>query len=331
MEQFCKQGVILKHLAAHNILVFDFHATNRRYVMVKVLSPPGCVVVDPGALMHKSRRSPINHQISAVSDDLARSSTLQLTFLRFLFYCVVQVADYGLSEATISTVGEGDDAVNGKAQIHSSSSGKPIRYQFNSCAVAAYLALHCLTLTITIHDCIPCLPPETQSLFRLRRWMAPESIASRRYSSKSDVFSFGTLLWEIWSHGAIPFHLIADDDEVGRRIILGERPERPANCPDSVQRMMESCWKNLATDRPTFAEIQGDIEEATSNIKRDILRRAVADKNPLADVKCLSCLERAATVQLLPCSHLCSCAECADLLDECPMCSATVESRTTIH
>jgi hypothetical protein len=87
----------------------------------------------------------------------------------------------------------------------------------------------------------------------------------------------------------------------------------------------------LAADRPTFAQIKGDIEGATSNIKSDILRRAVADKNPLADVKCLSCLERAAAVQFLPCSHLCSCAECADQLDECPMCNATVESRTTIH
>jgi hypothetical protein len=49
--------------------------------------------------------------------------------------------------------------------------------------------------------------------------MAPESIRNRQYSSKTDVYAFGILLWEIWSEGAYPFMFIADDEEVARRYI----------------------------------------------------------------------------------------------------------------
>jgi hypothetical protein len=47
--------------------------------------------------------------------------------------------------------------------------------------------------------------------------MAPESIKARRFSSKSDVYAFGILLWEMWSEGSYPFMLVNDDEEVARR------------------------------------------------------------------------------------------------------------------
>ena len=49
--------------------------------------------------------------------------------------------------------------------------------------------------------------------------MAPESIQYRRFSHKSDVYAFGMLLWEMWSGGAFPFMLLADDEEVARRLV----------------------------------------------------------------------------------------------------------------
>ena len=49
------------------------------------------------------------------------------------------------------------------------------------------------------------------------RWMAPESIRTRRFSHKSDVYAFGILLWEIWSGGSFPFMFISDDADVARR------------------------------------------------------------------------------------------------------------------
>jgi serine/threonine protein kinase len=70
------------------------------------------------------------------------------------------------------------------------------------------------------------------------RWMAPESIMRRMYSKKSDVWSFGVLLYEVWTLGMIPYHLIADDKEVARLVTQGDRLSRPDNCP---QNCMQSC------------------------------------------------------------------------------------------
>jgi serine/threonine protein kinase len=70
------------------------------------------------------------------------------------------------------------------------------------------------------------------------RWMAPESIMRRVYSKnskKSDVWSFGVLLHEVWTVGMIPYHLIADDKEVARVVLQGERLSRPDNCPQKLQ------------------------------------------------------------------------------------------------
>jgi hypothetical protein len=47
--------------------------------------------------------------------------------------------------------------------------------------------------------------------------MAPESIKTRKYSHKSDVYAFGILLWEMWSDGSFPFMLVADDEDVAKR------------------------------------------------------------------------------------------------------------------
>ncbi len=49
------------------------------------------------------------------------------------------------------------------------------------------------------------------------RWMAPESIQTRKYSHKSDVYAFGILMWEMWSNGAYPYMLISEDEKVASR------------------------------------------------------------------------------------------------------------------
>jgi serine/threonine protein kinase len=66
------------------------------------------------------------------------------------------------------------------------------------------------------------------------RWMAPESIMRRVYSKKSDVWSFGVVLYEVWTLGMIPYHLIADDEQVARRVTQGERLSQLNNCPHQL-------------------------------------------------------------------------------------------------
>ncbi len=93
------------------------------------------------------------------------------------------------------------------------------------------------------------------------RWMAPESIMRRVYSKKSDVWSFGVVLYEVWTLGMIPYHLIADDKEVARLVTEGERLWRPDNCPQQVWAIMQDCWKSAQKDRPSMPELQIALQE----------------------------------------------------------------------
>ena len=88
------------------------------------------------------------------------------------------------------------------------------------------------------------------------RWMAPEAIRRRQFSEKSDVFAFGILLWELWSHGSYPFSTVIDDSEVALRILGGERLARPEGCPQAVHDTMQRCWAADPVSRPTFRELQ---------------------------------------------------------------------------
>jgi hypothetical protein len=88
------------------------------------------------------------------------------------------------------------------------------------------------------------------------RWMAPEAIRRRQFSEKSDVFAFGILLWELWSHGSYPFSTVIDDFEVALRIMGGERLARPEGCPQAVYATMQRCWVADPVSRPTFRELQ---------------------------------------------------------------------------
>jgi serine/threonine protein kinase len=70
------------------------------------------------------------------------------------------------------------------------------------------------------------------------RWMAPVSIMRRSYSKKSDVWSFGVVLYEVWTLGMIPYHLIADDKEAARLVTQGD------NCRNQAtvrSKCMQSC------------------------------------------------------------------------------------------
>jgi serine/threonine protein kinase len=76
----------------------------------------------------------------------------------------------------------------------------------------------------------------------------------RVYSKKSDVWIFGVLLYEVWTLGMIPYHLIADDKEVARLVTQGERLSRPDNCPQQLYAIMQDCWKSAQKDRPSMPE-----------------------------------------------------------------------------
>lgn len=86
------------------------------------------------------------------------------------------------------------------------------------------------------------------------RWMAPESLQDGVYTSQSDVWSFGVVLWEMVTLASQPYQGLSNE-QVLKYVIDGGVMERPEGCPDRLYALMESCWQNIARRRPTFIEI----------------------------------------------------------------------------
>ena len=99
--------------------------------------------------------------------------------------------------------------------------------------------------------------------------MAVESLARRVYSSKSDVWAFGVLLWEIMTLCFLPYNEINDDKEVAQAVMAGERLPKPDQCPDQVYAIMRSCWQPKPKDRPVMTDIhsqlQGELVQESNN------------------------------------------------------------------
>ncbi|XP_042625633.1 vascular endothelial growth factor receptor 3-like isoform X2 [Cyprinus carpio] len=99
------------------------------------------------------------------------------------------------------------------------------------------------------------------------KWMAPESIFDKVYTSQSDVWSFGVLLWEIFSLGASPYPGLQIDEDFCKRLKDGTRMRAPDNASPEIYGIMLACWQGEPRERPTFpalVEILGDLLQENS-------------------------------------------------------------------
>ncbi|MEW5314799.1 MAG: hypothetical protein WDW38_006268 [Sanguina aurantia] len=97
------------------------------------------------------------------------------------------------------------------------------------------------------------------------RTTAPEVLAGGCISEKSDVWSFGLLLWVICSNGATPFSDLTSDEQVRLAIQDGKRLLRPSKCPKQVWELMQQCWHHDPDQRPLFLDITQTFERWRSN------------------------------------------------------------------
>lgn len=84
------------------------------------------------------------------------------------------------------------------------------------------------------------------------RWMAPESLEDSEFSTASDVWSYGVLLWEMYNPTEIPYKNIKDAARLGMKLNRGLRLLIPEAYPTKVQRIMKACWQEDPTKRPSF-------------------------------------------------------------------------------
>ncbi|CAB4057372.1 Fibroblast growth factor receptor,Tyrosine-protein kinase ABL2,Tyrosine-protein kinase receptor Tie-2,Tyrosine-protein kinase transforming protein Abl,Tyrosine-protein kinase FRK,Angiopoietin-1 receptor,Fibroblast growth factor receptor 2,Fibroblast growth factor receptor 1,Tyrosine-protein kinase ABL1,Proto-oncogene tyrosine-protein kinase receptor Ret,Myoblast growth factor receptor egl-15,Tyrosine-protein kinase receptor Tie-1,Tyrosine-protein kinase isoform SRK1,Tyrosine-protein kinase Abl,Fibroblast g len=92
------------------------------------------------------------------------------------------------------------------------------------------------------------------------RWMAPESLLYNIYSTRSDVWSFGILLWEIVTLGSTPYPGKSASDVI-KFIREGHRLEKPEHCGRELYNLMYYCWVKKPDDRPCFKTLVKDFEK----------------------------------------------------------------------
>lgn len=92
------------------------------------------------------------------------------------------------------------------------------------------------------------------------KWTAPEAIHDNIFTIKSDVWSFGILLYEIMTFGQLPYPGMANF-QVMQKLLEGYRMPAPPNCPNMLYGIMSDCWKKEPQDRPTFETLQWKLED----------------------------------------------------------------------
>ncbi|ALC48140.1 Eph [Drosophila busckii] len=91
------------------------------------------------------------------------------------------------------------------------------------------------------------------------RWTAPEAIAFRKFTSASDVWSYGVVLWEVMSYGERPYWNWSNQDVI-KSIEKGYRLPAPMDCPEALYQLMLDCWQKQRTHRPTFGSIVSTLD-----------------------------------------------------------------------
>ncbi|KAH1175306.1 hypothetical protein KIL84_008180 [Mauremys mutica] len=91
------------------------------------------------------------------------------------------------------------------------------------------------------------------------KWMALEALFDGVYTHQSDVWSFGVLLWEIFTLGGSPYPGIPSE-ELFKFLKEGNRLDKPANCTHDLYMIMKECWHVVPSERPTFKQLVEDLD-----------------------------------------------------------------------
>uniref|UniRef100_A0A3B4DVQ1 Ephrin type-A receptor 7 n=1 Tax=Pygocentrus nattereri TaxID=42514 RepID=A0A3B4DVQ1_PYGNA len=96
------------------------------------------------------------------------------------------------------------------------------------------------------------------------RWTATEAIQYRKFTSASDVWSYGIVMWEVVSYGERPYWDMSNQDVI-KAIEEGYRLPAPMDCPPGLHQLMLDCWQKDRADRPKFDQIVGILDKMIRN------------------------------------------------------------------
>ncbi|NWH28039.1 EPHB3 protein, partial [Grus americana] len=96
------------------------------------------------------------------------------------------------------------------------------------------------------------------------RWTAPEAIAYRKFTSASDVWSYGIVMWEVMSYGERPYWDMSNQDVINA-VEQDYRLPPPMDCPTALHQLMLDCWVRDRNLRPKFAQIVNTLDKLIRN------------------------------------------------------------------
>ncbi|XP_051873294.1 ephrin type-B receptor 3-like isoform X4 [Pristis pectinata] len=96
------------------------------------------------------------------------------------------------------------------------------------------------------------------------RWTAPEAIAYRKFTSASDVWSYGIVMWEVMSYGERPYWDMSNQDVINA-VEQDYRLPPPMDCPTALHQLMLDCWVKDRNNRPKFAQIVNTLDKLIRN------------------------------------------------------------------
>nr|AIF28001.1 insulin-like growth factor 1 receptor [Monopterus albus]AIN42398.1 insulin-like growth factor 1 receptor [Monopterus albus] len=111
------------------------------------------------------------------------------------------------------------------------------------------------------------------------RWMSPESLKDGVFTTNSDVWSFGVVLWEIATLAEQPYQGLSNE-QVLRFVMEGGLLEKPQNCPDMLFELMRTCWQYNPKMRPSFVEIISGIKDELDPSFKEVSFFYSADNKP---------------------------------------------------
>uniref|UniRef100_A0A8V0Y6A9 Fibroblast growth factor receptor n=2 Tax=Gallus gallus TaxID=9031 RepID=A0A8V0Y6A9_CHICK len=101
------------------------------------------------------------------------------------------------------------------------------------------------------------------------KWMAPEALFDRVYTHQSDVWSFGILMWEIFTLGGSPYPGIPVE-ELFKLLKEGHRMDCPSNCTHELYMLMRECWHAVPSQRPTFKQLVEGLDKILAAISEEV-------------------------------------------------------------
>ncbi|XP_033123154.1 tyrosine-protein kinase FRK-like isoform X2 [Anneissia japonica] len=112
---------------------------------------------------------------------------------------------------------------------------------------------------------------ETEKIQLAVRWTAVEGLSTnkRLFSMKSDVWSFGVLMWEILTLGSKPYENMSNNT-IMEEVIGGLRLPKPQNCSNELYTVMNACWHSTPDSRPSFESLAGNLDNVISSNQQSV-------------------------------------------------------------